>query len=71
MVPKTFCQSADGDYRKWQGGNVTPADLSRYSPDKDFVYVHGIVVYGFYFEADDGRGRKWNCKTGWQDGGML
>lgn len=70
MVPLKFTQKLGGDYLRWNHGSVEPAILSRWSIDQDFVYIYGIVVYSLYFETDQGP-RRWNCKFGWEEKGML
>lgn len=71
MMPKTYTSREDGEYKRWNHGNVEKADLDRWSPDKDTVFINGVMVFGLYFETSPGVGRKWNCKYGWSEKGML
>lgn len=71
MVPKTFSHKEEGDFKKWNFGNVGPDVLARWHPDYDCVYVQGVQVFAFCFVDEHNHTKIWNCKTGWQTKGML
>ena len=70
MLPKSYCSKLGGDYQPWNAGDVAAADLHRWSPDNDRVYIRGVLVYGLYFETETGP-KRWNCRIGWEEKGML
>jgi len=71
MIPTTYQSKPDRDWKRWVGGNVTPADLHRYRPDNEYLFINGIMVYALCFVTDQNPALIWNCKTGWQTKGML
>lgn len=72
MVPKTFCSKPEGDWKRWVGGNVSPADLQRYGKGETSIFINGCMVHALCFPHGDGTdGRIWDCMVGWRDKGML
>jgi hypothetical protein len=70
MIPRLYCSTATGNYKPWVAGNVSHADLHRYKPENENIYINGVLVYALSFMMDD-LVRVWNCQTGWQQKGML
>lgn len=68
MMPKLYQAREEGDWQKWIKGHVDSSMLNRkQDPHAPNVYVNGCLVYALKME----NGRLWNCKTGWQEQGML
>jgi hypothetical protein len=68
MIPSTYQSSADKGYQRWSAGNINMIELDRRkNPDNDHIYINGVLVYELVFEG----GKKWNCKFGWLEKGML
>lgn len=70
-LPRSYCSKPNSDYHQWNNGFVDDATLARWNPENDSIFIRGVMVYGFYFVDDRGIGKKWNCKTGWEEKGML
>jgi hypothetical protein len=71
MMPKLYNSKPDTDMRPWNHGNVPDSDLTRWHPDNDTIYIRGVQVYRLVFEIRPGILRRWNCRMGWEEKGML